>query len=136
MPSSLDEVFLDDVFAPLRLKEQPEKQATKGTHARWASAVWIVSGLYLYTTTAGVSLFSWSALGFFLVGTVLASIVLGSGSSLVHQALAAVLAKTLGRPPGPKMAIAVTMAGFVLVVAEVAIGYQLAKAAFQTITQI
>jgi hypothetical protein len=34
------------------------------------------------------------------------------------------------------MAIAVTMAGFVLVVAEVVIGYQLAKAAFETITQI
>lgn len=42
-----------------------------------ATIAWIISGLYLYLSTAGASLFSWSALGFFAIGTFVAALVFG-----------------------------------------------------------
>ncbi len=52
-----------------------EKQ--KETAGTWAAIVWIGSGLILYLTTEGASLWSWSALVFFVVGMFAAAIVFG-----------------------------------------------------------
>jgi hypothetical protein len=112
---------------------EKQKESDKETHAWVACMVWIGSGLYLYLSTPGVSLFSLSALGFFLVGIFVAAIAIGGAGYLAQRTLAAMLVKTVGFP-GPKMARVIMILGVLLFVGEIVVGYKFAKAAFLDIT--
>jgi hypothetical protein len=57
----------------------------------WATFVWISSGLYLYLTTKGASLSSWSSVLFFFVGTFVAAIVFGVAFHLIQRGVAKAL---------------------------------------------
>ena len=109
---------------------QKEEERDKEAHAQTACMVWILSGLYLYATTPGASLFSFSALGFFIIGANVASILMGRAGYLMRRAMAAVLVETVGFP-GLKMAAAISGLGLLLFVAEVVAGYDFTKALFQ-----
>ena len=107
-----------------------EKEQDKEAHARIAYVVWITSGFYLYVTTPGVSLFSLSAIAFFIFGIFAASIVIARGGYLVQRAMAVTLEKTVVFP-GPRTVIASTTLCWLLLVAEVVVAYEFAKAAFE-----
>ena len=112
--------------------EKLDQQDTEA-HARTACMVWITSGLYCYVTTAGVSLFSFSALAFFVIGTFVASIVMGRGGYFMRRTMAAVLVETVGFP-GPKMAGAMQALGSLLLIAEIVMGYEFTRLSFDAFT--
>lgn len=83
----------------------------------WATFVWIGSGLYLYLSTEGASILSWSALGFFVVGMFAAAIVFGIASYGLQRGLAKVLAMMIG-PPSRKVAGVIRGIALALLIAE------------------
>jgi hypothetical protein len=114
------------------LFEEQSKQ-DRGAHARLAYMVWITAGFYLYVTSPGVSLFSLSAIGFLILGIFAAYVVMGRGGYLVQRAMAAALEKTVVFP-GPITIVAITALCWLLFIGEVAVGYGLARAAFDRFT--
>jgi len=92
---------------------EQQKEAIGG----WATFTWIGSGLYLYLSTEGVSLLSWSALGFFVVGMFAAPIVFGVAIYGLQWGIAKILTKAIGAP-SRNIAAAVQGMGCALLVAE------------------
>lgn len=112
---------------------EKEKQQDKRAHARIASIVWIGSGLYLYMTSPTVSLFSLSAIGFFLIGFFAASVAIGGAGYLLQQRIAEALTNT-DVFPDPRTAFAMTVLSWLLFVAEVGANCSFARVAFDCIT--
>ncbi len=111
-----------------------ENQQDKKAHARIASLVWIVSGLYLYTTSPTVSLFSLSAMGFLLIGFFAAPVVIGGAGYLLQRRIVEGLIKT-DVFLDPRTAFAMMVLSWLLFVAEVGANYSFAKAAFDCIAR-
>jgi len=107
-------------------EEQNEQE--KRAHVRIACSVWIASGVYLYATSPITSLFSLSAIGFFVLGPFAASLLIGRGAYLVQRGVAVALERTVPIA-GPWTVVAMTI-WWLLFVSELAVGYELAKAAF------
>ena len=107
------------------------KGERKQTAAWWACVAWIVSGIYLFATTAAASFFSIRALLFFFVGTFAATMVIGSAASLVERSMIRLLT-TMIRSPGLKAAAFASAIRQLLLVAEVAAAYLAAQLAFNT----
>ena len=105
----------------------------KETAGGWATGVWLVSGLLLYATTEGVSLFSWSALLFFVVGMFAAAIVFGVGFYLLQRGVAKALLLIV-KTPTPGTATMIKSIGWGLLAVETVIIYLTARWIFQQIT--
>lgn len=112
---------------------QREKTLDHSSHRRWASIVWIASGLYLYLTTRGVSLFSYSAALYFATGVCTAAIVVGGLGYLARCTLASALNAAVDFP-GAKVQVAIILLGWLLLASETVVGFQLANGIFRCIT--
>jgi len=99
---------------------------------RWATFAWIGSGLYLYLSTDGVSLLSWSALGFFLVGMFTAAIIFGIAIYGLQRGITKVLVKSIGRP-NRNIAGAIRSLGLALLVMETVLIFLAASWVFHQI---
>jgi hypothetical protein len=97
-------------------EEQNEQE--KRAHVRIACSVWIASGLYLYAMSPVTSLFSLSAIGFFVFGPFAASLLIGGGAYLVRRGVAAALERTVAIA-GPWTVVAITIIWWLLFVSEV-----------------
>ena len=86
-------------------------------HGALATFCWIGSGLYLYLTTEGASFFSWSALGFFLVGMFAAAIVFGAAGYLLQRGVAKLLVRVVDSPT-PATVSFVTAVGWLIMAVE------------------
>ena len=107
----------------------------KEGHGGSAAIVWIVSGLFLFFTTPGTSLFSVKALLFIVVGMFAAAIVLGGLTYLVQRGIAAILVRTIGFP-GPKAIAAIQLLALILFVVNTAITVLAARFVFRQITAV
>lgn len=108
---------------------EEQNEHDKRAHLRIACLVWIASGFYLYVTSPVTSLFSFSAIGFFVLGPFAASFVIGRGAYLVRRGVAAALEQTVV-VADPWTVAAITTVCWLLFVSEVAVGYEFAKAVF------
>lgn len=108
---------------------QHEKTLDHSSHRRWASIVWIASGLYLYLSAPRVSLFSYSAGLFFATGVCTAAIVVGGFGYLARCTLVFLLDKMVGLP-GRKTQVAIMLLGWLLLASETLVGFQIAKGIF------
>ena len=95
-----------------------EKQ--KETSGAVATFAWIGSGLYLYLTTPGASLFSWWALVFFMVGMFVAATVFGIAIYAIQRAIVKYLLFFI-RVPTRGAAMGISALGWMLLVAEVVV---------------
>jgi hypothetical protein len=109
-----------------------EKTLDQSSHRRWASIVWIASGLWLYLTTPGAPVFSYSAAMFFAMGGCTAAIVVARLGYLARCTLVSVL-NTIVDFPGPKMKVTFILLGWLLLASETLVGFQLAKTIFHCI---
>lgn len=109
-----------------------EKQ--KETAGTWAAIVWIGSGLILYLTTEGASLWSWSALVFFVVGMFAAAIVFGVAIYGLQRGLSKALLK-VAKVPTPGVVTAIRSIGWVLFFVETVVIYLAASWVFHEILE-
>ncbi len=106
----------------------------KETAGTWATIVWIGSGLILYLTTEGASLWSWSALVFFVVGMFAAAIVFGVAIYGLQRGLSKALLK-VAKVPTPGVVTAIRSIGWVLFVVETVVIYLAASWVFHEILE-
>lgn len=97
----------------------------------WATIVWIASGLFLYLTSESASLFSWSAVIFFVVGMFAAAIVFGIAFYLIQRGIAKLLL-TLIKEPTPRVASIISSIGWVLLAIETVVIYLVASWVFRS----
>ena len=107
-------------------------QKQKEAHGKWATFAWIGSGLYLFLTADGVSIWSWQALVFFLVGMFAAAIIFGIAAYGVQRGIAKILAKGITRPTA-SLAKIVSMIGISLFVVETVVIFLVAQWMFHQI---
>ena len=67
-------------------------------HGKWATLVWIGSGVYLFATVDTASFFSWEAAVYLVVGMFVAALVFGAGANLLRRGMVKILAKVISRP--------------------------------------
>jgi hypothetical protein len=89
----------------------------KEAHGKWATMVWIGSGIYLFATDPAAHFFSWQAIVFFIVGMFLAAIVFG-GAAYVLQRLIAKVFMLVVREPSQGIAGLIGIIGIVLFIVE------------------
>lgn len=79
----------------------PLIQAQRNEYKQWAGGVaaitWLVSGLFLFLTTPGASLFSIRALLFFTVGMFLAAIIYGGITYILYRLALACMVRLFSR---------------------------------------
>ncbi len=107
-------------------------QKQKETHGKWATFAWVGSGLYLFLTTDGVSIWSWQALVFFLVGMFASAIIFGVAAYGVQRGIAKILAKAITRPTASIAGI-ISMVGIGLFVIETIVIFIVARWVFHQI---
>ncbi len=107
-------------------------QNQKEAHGKWATFAWIGSSLYLFLTTDGVSIWSWQALDFFLVGMFAAAIIFGIAAYSVHRGIAKILAKGITKPTA-SLAKIISMIGIDLFVVETVVIFLVAQWMFHHI---
>lgn len=94
--------------------------AQKESAGALATITWIGAGLYLYLSTNGASLFSWSALGFFVVGMFGAAIVFGIATHVLQRGIAKLLVLFI-KAPSRGIARTVTGIGWILFIAQIVV---------------
>ena len=107
-------------------------QKQKEAHGKWATFAWIGSGLYLFLTADGVSIWSWQALVFFLVGMFAAAIIFGIAAYGVQRGIAKILAKGITRPTA-SLAKIISVIGISLFVVETVVIFLVAQWMFHQI---
>lgn len=70
----------------------------KETHGKWATFVWLGSGVYLFITTDSASFLSWQAAVYFLVGMFVAALLFGMAAYILQRGMAKMLANTISTP--------------------------------------
>jgi hypothetical protein len=108
-------------------------ETQKETAGIWATIVWLASGLFLYMTTEGASLLSWSALLFFLVGMFAAAVIFGVAFYLLQRGVAKAVVKMV-KAPSSGTATVISASGLALLVVETVIIYLTARWVLQAIT--
>lgn len=107
-------------------------QKQKEAHGKWATFAWVGSGLYLFLTREGVSIWSWQALVFFLVGMFAAAIIFGAAAYGMQRGLAKILAKAITRPTA-SIARIISMIGIGFFVIETVVIFFVARWVFHQI---
>jgi len=103
-------------------KQQPSNAAW------WSAVMWVISGLYLFITAPGSSLFSVKAVLFFVPGLALASLCFGIVFYLVQRAAAQLFVR-LARDSRPTFT-AVASLGTVLLIVQACVVYMSARQIF------
>lgn len=98
----------------------------KEVHGKWATFVWIGSGVYLFATVDAASLLSWQAAVYFVVGMFAAALAFGAIAYLLQRILAMSLAKIV-RGPSRGAASAITMIGLVFSAVEAVVIFLVAR---------
>jgi hypothetical protein len=118
---------------PVRLESRDGLQVDidskmKSSHGTFAAIVWIVAGALLYNTEPEAKLFSWQTPVFFVLGMFVAAAVLGSLSYAGVRGLTYALVSTrIVTAPTRRAEIGLTVAGYVIFAAQVALIYLVAK---------
>lgn len=130
------------LFADLSTQRQSERgkgaghivdyTGQKETAGKLATFAWIGSGLYLYLTTHGASLFSWSALGFFAIGMFAAALVFGIAIYALQRGITKILVSLISSPTR-RTATTITVLGWALLIAETVLIFFAASLVFHQI---
>jgi hypothetical protein len=109
----------------------------KSSHGTFAAIVWIVAGALLYNTEPEVKLFSWQTLVFFIPGMFAAGAVLGGLSYAGVRGLTyALVSARIVTAPTRRAQIGLTVAGYFIFGAQVALIYLVAKWTLRVMFQI
>ena len=109
----------------------------KSSHGTFAAIVWIVAGALLYNTEPEAKLFSWQTPVFFVLGMFVAAAVLGNLSYAGVRGLTnALVSAKIVTAPTRRAQIGLTVTGYLIFGAEVALIYVLAKWTIRTMFQI
>jgi hypothetical protein len=109
----------------------------KSSHGTFAATVWIVAGVLLYNTEPEAKLFSWQTPVFFVPGMFVAAAVLGNLSYAGVRGLThALVSAKIVTAPTRRAEIALTVAGYVIFAAQVALIYAIAKWTIRAMFQI
>ena len=90
----------------------------KEHHGKVATYVWIGSGIYFFVTSDEVSLFSWQAAGFIVIGMFAAAIIFGLLGYGIQRGIAKLLVKTMSDPLTDTSASAIRILGLAIMVLE------------------
>ncbi|HVO44987.1 MAG TPA: hypothetical protein VMT29_01510 [Steroidobacteraceae bacterium] len=108
----------------------------KSSHGTFAAIAWNVAGALLYNTEPETKLLSWQTLVFFLPGMFIAAAVLGNLSYLGVRGLTHALVSTrIVTAPTRRAAIGLTVAGYVIFAAQLALIYVLARCTLRLMFQ-
>jgi hypothetical protein len=100
----------------------------KSSHGTFAAIVWIVAGALLYNTEPEAKLFSWQTPVFFILGMFAAAAVLGSLSYAGVRGLThALVSARIVTAPTRRAQIGLTVVGYLLFGAQVALIYVVAR---------
>ena len=109
----------------------------KSSHGTFAAIVWIVAGALLYNTEPEAKLFSWQTPVFFVVGMFVAAAVLGNLSYAGVRGLThALVSARIITAPTRRAQIGLTVVGYLLFGAQVALIYVVAKWTLRAMFQI
>jgi len=109
----------------------------KSNHGTFAAIVWIVAGALLYNTEPEAKLFSWQTPVFFVIGMFVAAAVLGNLSYVGVRGLTHALVSTrIVTAPTRRAEIGLTVAGYVIFTAQVALIYIVARWTLRAMFQI
>jgi hypothetical protein len=100
----------------------------KSSHGTFAAVVWIVAGALLYNTEPEARLFSWQTPVFFVLGMFAAGAVLGTLSYAGVRGLThALVSAKIVTAPTRRAQIGLTVTGYFIFGAQVALIYVIAK---------
>jgi hypothetical protein len=100
----------------------------KSSHGTFAAIVWIVAGALLYNTEPEARLISWQTPVFFVLGMFAAGLVFGNLSYAGVRGLThALVSAKIVTAPTRRAQIGLTVAGYLIFAAQVALIYVLAK---------
>jgi hypothetical protein len=109
----------------------------KSSHGTFAAVVWIVAGALLYNTEPEAKLFSWQTPVFFILGMFAAGAILGTLSYAGVRGLTHALVSTrIVTAPTRRAQISLTVAGYFIFGAQVALIYVIAKWTIRAMFQI
>jgi hypothetical protein len=109
----------------------------KSSHGTFAAIVWIVAGTLLYNTEPEARLFSWQTPVFFILGMFAAGAILGGLSYAGVRGLThALVSAKIVTAPTRRAQIGLTVAGYVLFGAQVALIYLIAKWTIRVMFQL
>jgi len=109
----------------------------KSSHGTFAAVVWIVAGALLYNTEPEARLFSWQTPVFFVLGMFVAAAVLGGLSYMGVRGLTyALVSARIVTAPTRRAAIGLTVAGYLIFAAQIALIYVVAKWTIRAMFQI
>jgi hypothetical protein len=110
----------------------------KSSHGTFAAIVWIVAGALLYNTEPEARLFSWQTPVFFFLGMfVAAAFVLGNLSYAGVRGLTnALVSARIVTAPTRRAQIGLTVAGYLIFAAQVALIYLIAKWTIRAMFQV
>jgi hypothetical protein len=109
----------------------------KSSHGTFAATVWIVAGVLLYNTEPEAKLFSWQTPVFFVPGMFVAAAVLGNLSYAGVRGLThALVSAKIVTAPTRRAEIGLTVAGYVIFAAQIALIYAVAKWTIRAMFQI
>jgi hypothetical protein len=100
----------------------------KSSHGTFAAIVWIVAGALLYNTEPEAKLISWQTPVFFVLGMFAAGVIFGHLSYAGVRGLThALVSAKIVTAPTRRAQIGLTVAGYLIFAAQVALIYVLAK---------
>jgi hypothetical protein len=109
----------------------------KSSHGTFTAVVWIVAGAVLYNTEPEAKLFSWQTPVFFVLGMFVAAAVLGNLSYVGVRGLTyALVSAKIVTAPTRRAQIGLTVAGYFIFGAQVALIYAVAKWTIRAMFQI
>jgi hypothetical protein len=109
----------------------------KSSHGTFAAIVWIIAGALLYNTEPEAKLLSWQTPVFFVLGMFVAGAVLGGLSYAGVRGLThALVSAKIVTAPTRRAQISLTVAGYLIFGAQVALIYAVAKWTLRAMFQI
>lgn len=109
----------------------------KSSHGTFAAIVWIIAGAVLYNTEPEAKLFSWQTPVFFVLGMFAAGAILGGLSYAGVRGLThALVSAKIVTAPTRRAQIGLTVAGYCIFGAQVALIYAIAKWTLRVMFQV
>lgn len=109
----------------------------KSSHGTFAAMVWIIAGALLYNTEPEAKLFSWQTPVFFIFGMFAAGAVLGGLSYAGVRGLThALVSAKIVTAPTRRAQIGLTVAGYCIFSAQVALIYLIARWTIRAMFQL
>lgn len=109
----------------------------RSSHGTFAAVVWIVAGALLYNTEPEARLISWQTPVFFVLGMFAAAAVLGGLSYVGVRGLTHALVTTkIVTAPTRRAEIGLTVVGYVIFAAQVALIYLIARWTIRVMFQL